>query len=338
MPTEPATSFDVLVLAAVRRILPDVERLHGLARLSGGASQETWCFVAMGRSTTRELILRRAPPGVHPPPHIPGLAVEAAVIGVAGQSGVPVPEVIGTLDSCDGLGDGFLMARVHGETIPRKLLRDAVFASIRPRLAYDLGQILARIHAIDITTLPPLPTRVAATDIDELFAAYFADGQPRPVFEVAFRWLRANAPKTSRRPHLLHGDFRTGNLMIGPDGVTAILDWELAHLGDPAEDLGWLTVNSWRFGTIDKPAGGFGSIDELQRGYHAGGGAVIAESEIADWQTMGTLRWGIMCLGMRARFDSGADRSVERAMIGRRVSETELDLLRLLAPRLTGGT
>ena len=76
----------------------------------------------------------------------------------------------------------------------------------------------------------------------------------------------------------MHGDFRHGNLIIGPDGVRAVLDWELAHTGDPMEDLGWICVNSWRFGEIDKPVGGFGTREELFAGYEAAGRRVDARA------------------------------------------------------------
>jgi aminoglycoside phosphotransferase (APT) family kinase protein len=155
---------------------------------------------------------------------------------------------------------------------------------------------------------------------------------PRPVFELALRWLSRNDPGPAQEVTLVHGDFRHGNLIIGPDGVRAVLDWELAHLGDPMEDLGWICVNSWRFGEIDKPVGGFGTREELFAGYEDGGRRVDA-TRVKFWEVMGTLRWGVMCCGMMRRFRIGPDHSMERAMIGRRASETEIDLLRLLAPR-----
>jgi aminoglycoside phosphotransferase (APT) family kinase protein len=131
---------------------------------------------------------------------------------------------------------------------------------------------------------------------------------------------------------LVHGDFRHGNLIIGSEGLRAVLDWELAHLGDPMEDLGWICVNSWRFGEIDKPVGGFGSREELFAGYEEAGRRVDPD-RVKFWEVMGTLRWGVMCCGMMQRFRIGPDHSMERAMIGRRSSETEIDLLRLLVPR-----
>ncbi len=152
------------------------------------------------------------------------------------------------------------------------------------------------------------------------------------MFELALRWLRDHDPGPSREVTLVHGDFRHGNLIIGPDGVRAVLDWELAHVGDPMEDLGWICVNSWRFGEIDKPVGGLGSREELFAGYEAAGRRVDP-ARVMFWEVVGTLRWGVMCCGMMRRFRIGPEHSLERAMIGRRSSETEIDLLRLLAPR-----
>jgi aminoglycoside phosphotransferase (APT) family kinase protein len=169
-------------------------------------------------------------------------------------------------------------------------------------------------------------------EIGDLDREYRSFDWPRPVFELALRWLRHHDPGPSEEVTLVHGDFRHGNLIIGPDGVRAVLDWELAHLGDPMEDLGWICVNSWRFGEIDKPVGGFGSREELFAGYESAGRRVDPE-RVKFWEVMGTLRWGVMCCGMMQRFRTGPDHSMERAMIGRRSSETEIDLLRLLAPR-----
>jgi aminoglycoside phosphotransferase (APT) family kinase protein len=320
-----------------------VHRLFGtqmsavnVARLSGGASQETWAFdAASSDAPMRRLILRRVPP--HPGAKMGGMAIEteATLMRLARAAGVPSPEVLHVLTEDDALGRGFVMARVEGETIPRKILRDAAFADLRPRLARELGGILARLHAIEVARLPALNTLTAADELAQLRATYRADGQPRPVFELAFRWIADHAPKEPA-PALVHGDFRHGNFIVDATGVRAILDWELAHLGDPMRDLGWICTNSWRFGGIDKPVGGFGTLDELAAGYEAAGGGAVDRARVRFWEIFGSLRWGVMCLGMLSRFAQG-DRSIERAMIGRRASEAEIDLLRLLAPRARGG-
>ena len=232
----------------------------------------------------------------------------------------------------DDLGVGFIMRRVDGETIARKILREEEFADARPRLARELGGVLAGIHSLPGTQLPELRRMTAATELDESERDYRNLNWPKPVFELALRWLRDHDPGPPMEATLVHGDFRNGNLVIGPDGVRAVLDWELAHLGDPMEDLGWLCVNSWRFGEIDKPVGGFGSREELFAGYEAAGRRVDP-TRVMFWEVMGTLRWGLMCGRMMQLFREGPDHSMERAMIGRRASETEVDLLRLLAPR-----
>ncbi|WP_441240492.1 phosphotransferase family protein [Tardiphaga sp. 768_D3_N2_1] len=303
-------------------------------RLSGGASQETWSFDITHPDSAIGAILRRAPSGYGAAPgRAAGLDAEAVLMQLAFDAGVPSPKVLHVLKPDDGLGTGFVMQRVAGETIPRKILRDDEFADARPKLARQCGEILAGIHGLSAASLPQLRCMNAAAEIAELQCEIDGFGWPRPVFQLALRWLRDNDPGPSERITLVHGDFRHGNLMIGPDGVRAVLDWELAHLGDPMEDLGWICVNSWRFGVIDKPVGGFGAYEELFSGYEAASGTAVDVARVKFWEVMGTLRWGVMCVGMMQRFRLGPDHSMERAMIGRRSSETEIDLLRLLAPR-----
>jgi aminoglycoside phosphotransferase (APT) family kinase protein len=251
---------------------------------------------------------------------------------LAYEAGVPSPRVMHVLTAVDDLGTGFIMQRVEGETIARKILRDDEFAAVRPHLARQIGGVLAGLHRLPLDKLPELRRMTAAKEIGEFERDYRSLNWPKPVFELALRWLRDNDPGPSAEETLVHGDFRNGNLIIGADGVRAVLDWELAHLGDPMEDLGWVCVNSWRFGEIDKPVGGFGSREELFAGYEAAG-RKVDPARVKFWEVMGTLRWGIMCGGMMQRFREGPDHSMERAMIGRRASETEIDLLRLLAPR-----
>ena len=312
---------------------PGATGVTGAAKLSGGASQETWSFDIVHPDGNIGAILRRAPPGYGAAPsRAAGLAAEAQLMQLAYEAGVPSPRVLHVLQPRDKLGTGFIMQRVEGETIARKILRDEKFASARPLLARQLGKVAAGIHGLPLAKLPDLRRMTAAKEIAELERDYRGFEWPRPVFELALRWLRDHDPGACAEATLVHGDFRHGNLIIGPDGIRAVLDWELAHIGDPMEDLGWICVNSWRFGEIDKPVGGFGPREDLFAGYEAAGRRV-EPARVHFWEVMGTLRWGIMCCGMMQRFRSGPDHSMERAMIGRRSSETEIDLLRLLAPR-----
>jgi aminoglycoside phosphotransferase (APT) family kinase protein len=328
-----AEPIEQLLGRCVASWCPGTTGVRSAIRLSGGASQETWSFDIVHPGGNTAAILRRAPQGYGAAPaRAAGLNAEATLMQLAYGAGVPSPKVLHVLQPKDELGTGFIMARVNGETIPRKILRDEQFADARPKLARQLGGILAVIHGLPLPQLPELRRMTAATEISELERDYRSFNWPRPVFELALRWLCDHDPGPSEQVTLVHGDFRHGNLIIGPDGVRAVLDWELAHTGDPMEDLGWICVNSWRFGEIDKPVGGLGSREELFSGYEAAGRRVDP-SRVNFWEVMGTLRWGIMCCGMMQRFRSSSEHSIERAMIGRRSSETEVDLLRLLAPR-----
>ena len=312
---------------------PGATGVAAAVKLSGGASQETWSFDIAHATGTIGAILRRAPKGHGAAPtRAAGLAAEARLMHLAYEAGLPSPRVLHVLQPEDGLGTGFIMQRVEGETIARKILRDAQFADARPKLARQLGRIAAAIHGLPLEKLPALRQMTATEEIGELELDYRALNWPRPVFELAVRWLRDHDPGPPGGVTLVHGDFRHGNLIIGSDGVRAVLDWELAHLGDPMEDLGWMCVNSWRFGEIEKPVGGFGTLEELFAGYKSAGRNVDPD-RVGFYEVMGTLRWGVMCGGMMQRFRARPDHSMERAMIGRRASETEIDLLRLLAPR-----
>ncbi|HXB48465.1 MAG TPA: phosphotransferase [Streptosporangiaceae bacterium] len=298
--------------------------IEGLTRLSGGASKQTWSFDAVGAGGARTpLILRRDPPGK---PGEPGaIHREAAAISLAHDAGLPVPEMLFISDG-PGLGTaGMVMRRVDGETIPRRILRDGEYAPARGVLVRQLGQFAARLHALDLPDFLTEPDPLAS--LREQLDSF---GRPSEVFELALAELERDQPPP-RAPVLLHGDFRLGNLIVGPDGLRAVLDWELTHAGNPAEDLGWLCVKAWRFGA-GAPVAGLGSREELLTTYTEAGGADVSLEELRWWEVLGTLRWGVICLAQASAHLSGAHRSVELAAIGRRVCEQEWDLLLLLQP------
>jgi aminoglycoside phosphotransferase (APT) family kinase protein len=214
--------------------------------------------------------------------------------------------------------------------LARRVIRDPKFAAARARFAHDAGTILARIHAVDASQAA-LRVTTPAIEVEEIAARYRRTGHPRPVFDLALHWINNHLPAPSGAPKLVHGDFRNGNFIFGTDGVRAVLDWELAHRGDPMEDLGWLCINSWRFGMIDRPVGGIGDREALYVAYEAVAGVPVDRTAVHFWEVLGTLRWGTFCAAMVEWIRTGGDRSVERAMIARRASETEIDLMRLLA-------
>ncbi|HZZ34729.1 MAG TPA: phosphotransferase family protein [Caulobacteraceae bacterium] len=330
--SEPDDFAGALSAVAARHIA-GADHIENLRRLSGGASQETWAFEAVGPHLTKPLILRRAPGGERVHESAVGPENEARLMQLAVEAGAPAPIVQYVLTPEDGLGRGFIVGFIEGETLGRKIVRDDRFAAIRPGLARRCGEVLAMIHAIDPARLPPLRTATALGRFNELHTRYKTDGRPRPVFALAFEWLRDHLPPDPPRPRLVHADFRNGNLIIGEDGLRAVLDWEIAHLGDPIEDLGWICVGPWRFGGIDKPVGGFGTREEMIAGYEAAGGGKVDPEHLRFWEVLGSLSWGVSCSAMVLSFRGGIDPSSERAMIARRASENEIDLLNLLAPR-----
>jgi aminoglycoside phosphotransferase (APT) family kinase protein len=308
--------------------------VRGLRRLSGGASRETWELEADGRP----LILQRARPGGVASA---ALTTEVELLRAARSAGVPVPAVVlsgGEVGDDDDDGNHYgdagrlgrswmVVERIEGETIPRRILRDPEYESARPLLAAHCGRALAAVHSIDRERVSGLDP----TDQFERFRELLdAMDEPHPAFELGFRWLDRNRPPR-RADTVVHGDFRNGNLVVGPDGLRAVLDWELAHLGDPLEDLGWLCVRAWRFGAAPR-VGGFGEVDELVAGYESAPGSpgTVDRDALAWWEAMGTLKWGVMCMLQAATHLSGTVRSVELAAIGRRVCEVEHDLLLLL--------
>lgn len=333
MGTAALEGFADALAASMRRRFGGEARVTGLERLSGGASQELWAFDVEAPGTqARPLILRRNPGGTVKRENAAGMETEARLIELAREAGAPAPAVAHVFTPEEGLGSGYVMARVPGETLGRRLVRDTEYAEARHRLPFQLGAAAARIHTIDPARAGPLRQTNIDIGLDGSYALYRANGVARPVVEWAFRWLRDHRPTTEAMPCVVHGDMRNGNIMVGADGLRAVLDWEAVHLGDPMEDLGWICVPSWRFGEMDKPAGGFGPREELWAGYESVSGRPVDRERARWWEVMGTVRWGLSCAMMGREFQLG-ERNVEKAAIGRRASETEIDLLAMLAPR-----
>jgi len=295
--------------------------VHDLERLSGGASRETWRFACGNES----LVLQRMRPGGSG-----DMGVQANLMRAASRAGVPVPEVVLAEAGPDVLGAPFVVVRaVEGETIARKILRDEHFAAARTRLTAQIGAALARLHTIDPADVPGLAPEDALTHYRAVMDGL---GEPHPAFEIAFRWLEANRPDPGPVA-VVHGDFRLGNVIVGDDGLRAVLDWELAHLGDPLEDLGWLCVKAWRFGAPGRVAG-IGEVDELLAAYGEVSGSAPDPEAVFWWEVMGTLKWGIICIMQASAHLTGMTRSHELAAIGRRVCENEHDLMEMLSARL----
>jgi len=295
--------------------------LAGLARLSGGANMESWAFDWAGDG----YVLRRAPSAEYMEGRPYGHPVEAALVRAAHGGGVRAPEVVGVLSDGDGMGTGYVMRRVVAEVSPVRILPDPPSS-----LVADLGRELALIHALPRAAIPVgIPVMDTATALAELKARFLVYGGDRPAIALAVRWCEDHLPEPAD-PVLVHGDYRMGNIMVDAGGLAVVLDWELAHLGDAHEDLAFGCMTVWRFGQLDKPAFGVGSLEDYFAAYEAAGGQKVDRTRFRFWLVYRTLWWALGCLQMGQAWRNGADTTVERVVVGRRTAEQELDLIRLL--------
>lgn len=315
------------------RLASDAELL-GLERMPGGASRESWLLRVRHRGGEERLVLRRDPPG-----HVieSSREGEAALLAAAVTAGVPVPRVRWTEVDPAVLGSPFfVMDFVEGETIGRKLLRDAEFEAARALLPEQIAGALARIHRID-PRAPGLgflvrarehraPAQVELDRYRDILRGIAPE--PHPALELAVRWLGRRIPRPDAQA-VVHGDFRMGNLIIGGDGLRAVLDWELSHTGDALEDLGWFCVRSWRFGNDDRPAGGLCDRERFVAAYEQARGQAVDRAAVRWWEIFGNLKWGVICIMQAQTFLRGVP-NVELASLGRRTAEMEWELLELI--------
>jgi aminoglycoside phosphotransferase (APT) family kinase protein len=316
--------------ADVREVLAERDIEAGdieLTRIPGGASRETW----LAEGQAGRWVLRRDPRGTV---SLVPMSDEFGLISRAAEAGAPVPEPLAFEPDGGRFGSpGLLMAHVAGTSVAPRILHKPEFEVARSRLTAELGEALARIHAIDPARLDGVLPRPdgdpALRQISEWERQLDEIGEALPAVELGLRWLRANAPDPVA-PRLVHGDFRLGNFIVDENGLAAVIDWELAHLGDPAEDIGWLCIRSWRFGNDDRPVAGVGQLDEFIAAYEGAGGAEIDRDRVRYWEVFGNVKWAVICARQAHDHLSGVRRSHELASLGRRICEPEWDLLQLI--------
>ena len=302
-------------------------KVCNLVPLTGGASKEIWQFEVSKNKQTTKMILRRGS-GIEGPLAIK-TADEAKIQKEVIKVGAPVPQILAVSKNEEELGDSYIMNYIEGESIARKILRDKEYKKALPVLAYQCGEAIAKIHNVDIKNFSFLPKKPAEDQLEDLYSTYQSFEQPSPVFEYAYLWLKEQ-DFGNFQESLVHGDFRLGNIIVNADGLQSIIDWELAHIGNPLQDLGWVCGNSWRFGKNDKVVGGFGEIEDLLEGYNSISKLKVDKEMVKCWQVFGTFRWGVICLIQAYAHLNGTINSIEKAAIGRRVSETEIDIVDLL--------
>ena len=301
------------------------KKIKNLVPLTGGASADINRIIF---EDNKEFIVRRSVVKDKAVMAIPK-NMEAKIQKIVKEYGAPVPEIIMEFSEGAEIGEGYVMQSVGGETIPRKILRDDSYKNIRNKLPYEIGKSLAQIHKTKLEKLQDLEKITFSESLEKLFIIYDSFDQPQPVFDLAFKWLE-NQKILDYEEVLVHGDYRFGNFIISEKKLESIIDWELAHIGNPMEDLGWLCVRSWRFGNVNKRAAGLGDVDDLIAGYESNSKIKIDKSQLDMWQLYGSLKWGIICMVQTFAHLSGAVKSLEKAAIGRRVSETEFDLMNMI--------
>jgi len=323
-------------------------RVENLRRMAGGSSRQVWSLdVELGGASGPErhaLVLRIDPTAAAVASR--GLAadgggfrLEFRLLEEALRCGVPVPRVYWPCAELEPLGGPFyFMERVEGETIGTRIVRDPALASARERLPEQLGSALARIHRMnpDAPGLERIPRPAPGTSsvleqLAQIRRGIDGAPSPTPVCEWAYRWLEKRAPSNPQAERtLVHGDYRVGNVVVGADGLRAVLDWELAHVGDPHEDLAWMCTKTWTFGNPGAPVGGVGPREPFYRAYERESARVLDRLALRWWEVLCSAKVCVVWIVQMNAYLSGFIPSVEQAAIGRRMAETELDLLELL--------
>jgi aminoglycoside phosphotransferase (APT) family kinase protein len=299
--------------------------------LAGGASKEAWTVDVKTPEGELELLVRRAAGGTIYSETL-SLKQEYQVLQAAYESGVKAPKPYGYLEDLAGR-EAFVMERLEGESIGRRVVRKQEFAATREALPQQLAEELTKIHAIPTERLPSLPgaqTEPAAPHVLETLERELdLLEEPHPAIELGLSWLHEHLPQ-SHGIVLNHGDFRVGNFVVDEEGLVGVLDWEFAHLGDPADDLAWPLVRAWRFGEDHLRFGGISEAEPYLERYNDLTGREISTEDLFYWEVLGNVRWAIGSLNQAKRHLSGQERSVELAILGRLAAEVEYEILFLL--------
>lgn len=310
--------------------------------LTGGAIQENWLLMLEVTGGPykgqRKWILRTdAPSGIA---SSLSRAQEFRLLKAAEAAGVTVPKPLWLCEDRSVFDRPFyIMRRLHGTADGREIVKDEGPGGPKPALAERLGRELARIHAITPDSPPaaeldflkkPEPSPALAL-VAELRSNLDYCGIADPALEWGLRWAELHAPPAVP-PVLVHQDFRTGNYMVGPDGLAGILDWEFCAWGDPMSDIGWFCAKCWRFGRPEREAGGIAAREDFYRGYEAESGRKVDPQAVAFWEVMAHLRWAVIALLQGGRFWQAGEGSLELALTGRFAPELALEVLRLTPP------
>jgi aminoglycoside phosphotransferase (APT) family kinase protein len=294
-------------------------RMLNLVRIPGGSSRETYSFdlewTESDTRKTRPMIGRRDPTG--------GLLKsererEFKVVDAMYRAGIKVPEPLFLeLDSMVMERPFFIMHRMPGRTAAGAAAAVEPEA-LRRKLADEFMSEMTRLHQLDWRAFgmewPGLPQDLAEparAQTQHWLKLYHQDrmNEAWPILDAAFAWLKAN-PVVADRLAIVHGDFRAGNYLFDDNGFITMLDWEMTHLGDPLEDLGWSTMRLWGHGNL---AGGLIDREEYLGLYEQKSGVIVDRGRLFFYQVLGNAKMAVICLtGIR---DFAEGRTADPTMV-----------------------
>ena len=291
--------------------------VHDLTRISGGASRETYRFRLTwreeGQGRERRLILRRDPPASLIDTE---RRIEFEAYRAFAGSAVPVPQML-WLEEADGPLDHpfFIAEEIAGFQASPALLFAPPYVSTLAELGERKWTILGEIAKADAAALglTQVMAPVAADACWDRELSYWEKvldddaAEPLPITRAAIRWLRANPPPPAQKVGVVHGDFRTGNFLYDEaGGIHGVLDWEMCHLGDPLEDLGWSFNPVWSFG--QGLAGGLLSREEAIAIWERASGLQADPAALRWWELFNCVKGQAIWISSARVFLDGGNR------------------------------
>jgi aminoglycoside phosphotransferase (APT) family kinase protein len=328
-----------LLRAYIESPIPGASGLaeSNIARIPGGASRETWSFDVRwsenGTTVERSYIARRDPPASLLDSNND---LEFELYTALAETEVPAPRVHWIEREGKAIERPFyIMERLPGATDARTLATSPEYADVRMDIARQKATVLARIHALDIATVPSLDVPPAGEspamhEIERWERTMRADTlEPQPVLEFAFNWLKRHLPPPPGRLALVHGDYRTGNFLYDKERITGILDWEMAHAGDPIEDIGWVVMKSWRWAGDDR-VGGLCDRADFVRMYEDAGGVKVDLETLKFWEVFSNVKFAIIFITGTKAIVEGKTPDLLLAVTGFIQPGLEVELLELI--------
>lgn len=328
--------FQDLKNLLVQQLYFDRNTEMSIKKLSGGAIQENWAILGQKNHANSEIVLRKN-------------SETSVEVSSDREQEYRLLERLDALNICvpqpllfekkDNFlnSDFFIMEKISGSAEGHKLVRlkDPI---LQQKILKDIGQRLADLHQIEADTeiekfLPKPQKETYLSDlITDLYAQLDKLYRHRPVLEFALSWMLHEKPVIDDLV-LIHGDYRTGNIMINQDHVSGILDWEFSHWGDRREDIGWFTAKCWRFGQDNQIAGGIGAYKDFMQAYAQRTEMYIPEFELKFWHVLSHVRWAIIAMQQSNRNQNNTHASLELALTEFLVPQLEKNILDIIGEK-----